>query len=177
MLEAFKYWTYARCDMADLHELRDQARSQLGSPPPSSSPLPLLLDPLFRWSDTRLLDLLNVSAFPDLRQGFIPVFIHLPTMGGRLTDLAEKASMTKQAMGETVEELVKLGYLTRFPDPKDGRAKLIVRTEKGLQAHRVILDAFARIDGELSDMLGAFTLDSLRGSLSKATEAIKASPD
>ena len=159
--------------MADLHELRDQARSQLGSPPPSSSSLALLLDPLFRWSDARLLDLLNASAFADLRQGFIPVFIHLPAEGGRLTDLAEKAGMTKQAMGETVEDLVKLGYLARFPDPKDGRAKLILRTEKGLQAHRVILDVFARIDRELSDMLGAFTLDSLRGSLAKATDAIR----
>ncbi|MDH5798992.1 MAG: MarR family transcriptional regulator [Paracoccaceae bacterium] len=162
--------------MTELEQLQTAGIEVLRNQRPEKPPLMFLIAPLSQWIEARLIELIRQSSFPEARASFNPVFIHLPADGCRLTELAEKAGMTKQAIGETVEELVRLGYLTRFPDPKDGRAKLILRTEKGLQAHRDTLAAFARIDRELSEMLGAFTLDSLRGSLAKATEAVRSGP-
>jgi len=59
------------------------------------------------------------------------VFAHIDLDGTRLTDLANRANMTPQAMGELVDDLERLGYVRRVPDPGDRRAKLIVPTEVG----------------------------------------------
>ena len=48
----------------------------------------------------------------------------------RLTELATLAGMTKQSVGEIVDDLVDLGYVERIPDPADSRAKLICLTEQ-----------------------------------------------
>lgn len=41
--------------------------------------------------------------------------------------------MSLAACSELVNDLEALGYLERLPDPADGRAKLIVPTERGRQ--------------------------------------------
>ena len=48
--------------------------------------------------------------------------------GSRLTDLADRSGLTKQAVGEAVAELERKGYVERVPDPLDGRAKIIKLT-------------------------------------------------
>ena len=62
------------------------------------------------------------------------VFAQISAEGSRLTELARKANMTPQSMGELVDELVDMGYVVRRPDPDDGRAKLIVLTKRGRDA-------------------------------------------
>ena len=47
------------------------------------------------------------------------VFAQLGPEGARLTELARGAQMSPQAMGELVDELEKLGYVRRRPDPRD----------------------------------------------------------
>ncbi len=42
--------------------------------------------------------------------------------------------MTKQSVGEIVDDLVARGYAKRIPDPADRRAKLICLTERGREA-------------------------------------------
>jgi len=46
--------------------------------------------------------------------------------------LALQSGQHKQVIGNLVDELVELGYVTRQPDPSDRRAKLVVPTELGL---------------------------------------------
>ena len=52
----------------------------------------------------------------------------------RLTELAARAELSLSATSELVNELEHLGYLHRIPDPRDGRAKLIVPTDRGHQS-------------------------------------------
>jgi len=59
------------------------------------------------------------------------VIVHLDGAGMRLTGLAERAGMSKQAMGKLVDELEKIGYLERVPDPDDGRAKRVRFSRSG----------------------------------------------
>jgi hypothetical protein len=59
------------------------------------------------------------------------VFAQIDPAGSRLSELARRANMSPQAMGELVDELESLCYLIRRPDPRDRRAKLIVLTRKG----------------------------------------------
>lgn len=139
---------------------------------PRKPPLLFFLAPLVNWFEERHIELIRKSSFMEARRAFNPVFIHLPADGCRLTELAARANMTKQAMAELVEELVDLGYLERFPDPKDRRAKIIVRAEKGLEAHKATMRAFAQIDRELEALIGRNKLEELRAGLAETAETI-----
>lgn len=140
---------------------------------PSTPPLQFLLFYLAEWIDARHIAKIQ-ETLPDGRRTFNPVFIHLPADGCRLTDLAKMANMSKQAMSEIVEEMLELGYLARFPDPNDRRAKIIVRAEKGLAAHQVAMNAFGAVDKNLEELLGPDRLNRLRRELGCALEAIHA---
>ena len=103
-----------------LAKLQADATTLLRDERPAEPPLLFFLIPLVEWFESRHIELIREDTFPEARRAFNPVFIHLPAEGCRLTELAQKANMSKQAMSELVDELVGLGYLVRFPDPKDG---------------------------------------------------------
>jgi DNA-binding MarR family transcriptional regulator len=105
------------------------------------------------------------AGFPQ-RPAHSGVFAHIDLDGTRLTDLAARANMTPQAMGELVDDLVRIGYVRRVPDPTDGRAKLIVPTDLGYGALQAAFDTIAGIEQRLEDLLGARKLRDLRAILS-----------
>jgi len=84
--------------------------------------------------------LVNERALERVRQGrglplraaHTTLFPHIDmTEGSRLTDLARALGVSKQAVGQLVDELVEMGMLERQPDPDDGRAKRVGYTEAG----------------------------------------------
>lgn len=154
--------------MNDLKSLQEAGIRKFRTERPERPPLMFVLGPVFNWIESRHMELIREYGFPEARQAFNPVFIHLPADGCRLTELADRAGISKQAMSEIVEELIDLGYLARFPDPADGRAKLIVRTEKGLKAHDAALASFAQIDREIEARMGADRARDLRSLLAEA---------
>lgn len=160
--------------MDELARLQAESMRVLRDERPESPPLLFYVKPIVDYFEARLIEILREGVhFPEARPAFNPVFIHLPADGCRLTDLAEKAGMTKQAMAEIVEQLIEMGYLARFPDPSDKRAKIIVRTDKGLRAHHGTMAAFARIDAELADMVGSAVMRRLREAAKAAAEAVR----
>jgi DNA-binding MarR family transcriptional regulator len=83
------------------------------------------------------------------------VFAQIDPEGSRLTDLARRANMTPQAMGELVDELEGLGYVTRGPDPTDRRAKLIVLTPRGRAAVKAGKQTIVGLENRITEILGA----------------------
>lgn len=132
---------------------------------PGRPPLPAMLRPLLDWFETRHLELMARAGFDDVRRAHNSVFVNLPGEGRRLTDLADAADISKQAMGELVDDLVDKGYLRRVPDPTDGRAKLIVWADRGERAHHATLEAFSKIEQELAEAFGRERFDDLHVSL------------
>jgi DNA-binding MarR family transcriptional regulator len=65
-----------------------------------------------------------------LQPAHAKVLVHMDIHGSRLTDLAERAGISKQAMGKVIDELESLGYVSRGSH-QDGRAKVIQFTRKG----------------------------------------------
>jgi DNA-binding MarR family transcriptional regulator len=102
------------------------------------------------------------------------VFAQISPDGSRLTVLARKANMTPQAMGELVDELVDMGYLVRRPDPDDGRAKLIVLTQRGRDAVAAGLQTITGIEEQVTKILGERGHRELRRLLSKLLDATDA---
>jgi DNA-binding MarR family transcriptional regulator len=105
------------------------------------------------------------TAGYSIRMAHSMVFVHIELGGIRLTDLASRASMTPQAMGELVDDLQRMGYVERIPDPTDGRAKLIVLTDLGFDILQAAFDTIAGIEARLSELLGPRRLANLRASL------------
>jgi DNA-binding MarR family transcriptional regulator len=118
-----------------------------------------------RWIEQRHLDLLAEAGFPEIRRAHTPVVVHLPSGGMRLTDLADAAGISKQAMAELVDDLEAHGYLERTPDPTDGRAKLLMMTDRARAAHAATLRIFADIETELAAAVGAAALEQVRSTL------------
>jgi DNA-binding MarR family transcriptional regulator len=131
------------------------------SPPPR--PLPALLTGVKLAAIDKLRGRIADAGHPDIREGHGCVFGFIDIdRGSRLTDLAANAGLTKQAVGEAVTELERLGYVTRVPDPQDGRAKIIELTDRGLDAVIKGRRIFAEIEREWADQIGPELMASFR---------------
>ena len=85
--------------------------------------------------------------------------------GVRLTALADRSGLTKQAVGEAVADLERLGYVERVPDPSDGRAKIIRLTERGGQVAAAAEEIFADIERRFAAEVGDERLVEFRDTL------------
>jgi DNA-binding MarR family transcriptional regulator len=120
----------------------------------------------------QVLDALHTAGFGDLRSAHMTVFQNLPPAGCRLTELAAAARMTKQSMGYLVDHLEKGGYLARHADPRDGRASLITRTERGWSVNKVAKDAVRRVQAKWERRLGRQRFGQLRESLAELAASL-----
>ena len=89
--------------------------------------------------------------------------------GTRLTELAGRAGVTKQAMMQMVDELQATGYLRRTPDPMDGRAKIVRLTARGLRQRATARQALAAVEARIKRRLGSRRYDVLRMLLEELT--------
>ena len=78
------------------------------------------------------LALSNLAARAQVGAAHVHITRHLALEGSRLTDLAERAGMTKQAMGDLVTQCEAGGLVVREPDPHDARARRVRFTVTGL---------------------------------------------
>ncbi len=97
---------------------------------------------------------LSEAGLEGLRVPHTHVSAYIEADGSRLTDLARKARMTVPAMLELVDDLERLGYAERRPDPLDRRAKLIVMTPKGWESMRLGQRIISDLEGEYARAIG-----------------------
>ncbi len=93
------------------------------------------------------LALSNLAARDQVGAAHIHITRHLAVGGSRLTDLAQSAGMSKQAMGDLVSQCEAWGLVTREADPHDKRARQVVFTASGL----LWLEAFRRAVAQAED--------------------------
>jgi len=103
----------------------------------------------------------------DLRPAHTALFPHLSLEGIRMTALAQKVGVTKQAVGHIVAELEQAGVLCRVPDPSDGRAKLVRFTAAGYNALLVGFGVLQEVEDELAAELGEALMHRLNRDLAK----------
>lgn len=113
---------------------------------------------------------LAAAGFPDIRPGHGCVFGTIdPECGSRLTELAERAEMTKQSVGEVTSYLEQCGYVERVADPADRRAKIIHLTAKGRQAYETGRRLIEEIEREWAERYGEERIAGLRDTLEAVT--------
>jgi len=131
------------------------------------TPLGVLLSAAERALAAELEEGLRSAGYHDLRAAHAQVFAAIDAQGSRLTDLAGRAGMTKQAMGELVRYLEQHDYLNVEPDSRDRRAKLIRPTARGWSAHQASIALLVDSDRRLSERLGDQGLRDLRSQLAR----------
>ena len=94
------------------------------------------------------------AGYGDVREVHFQIFGNIRLGGVRLTELAERAQLSLAAASELVNDLEMLGYLSRRPDPADGRAKLIDLTERGRDLMGAAGDRVAEIETRWSKLVG-----------------------
>jgi DNA-binding MarR family transcriptional regulator len=126
-------------------------------------PLPAVLAQVKNLAVKDMFKRLAAKGFEDVREGHGCVFGFIDLEhGSRLTDLAERSGLTKQAVGEAVAELERKGYLERMPDPVDGRAKIIKLNERGVEAALTGRRLFKEIEDEWGERYGEERVAILR---------------
>jgi DNA-binding MarR family transcriptional regulator len=115
--------------------------------------------------ERHVLDGYHAAGFTDIRAAHAHIFRLLPPEGCRVTELAERAYTSKQAMGYLVEYLEDHGYVERVPDPNDGRAQIVRRTERGWEVNRTARRLIEQIQTEWAQQVGGERMASMLESL------------
>ncbi|TWD73385.1 DNA-binding MarR family transcriptional regulator [Kribbella amoyensis] len=110
------------------------------------------------------------ARYPGLRASHYRLLDLIPADGARITDLAEVAGMTKQALGQHVDYLQGLGYTESVRLPADRRVRLVRRTPRGDEAAAYALAAIARVEDAWSARLGADRYAEFRATLKELRE-------
>jgi len=136
----------------------------------------ILFQQLARDFERRARSTLRARGHTGLQPSHQVIFASLGPDGARLTDLAARAAMTKQAMGQLVDDLEEQGYVERIPDPADGRAKIVRLTGHGREFLEDAAEVVAAIWRDYADVLGERELARLQSRLGSLLERARDEP-
>ena len=107
-----------------------------------------------------------------IRPSHVTVFSNLGLGAVRVTELADRAHVTQQAMGKMLKELERIGYVVRDIDGSDRRAKKIRPTERGMELMHSIVEVTEKIRQFYARQVGEDTLVDLEQRLSQCMHKI-----
>lgn len=115
--------------------------------------------------ERRVLEILSENGYNEVRYSYFNLTRNLDLTGTITTELARRAEMSKQAMGEIVEHCEKLGLVERVRDTRDARAKIVKFTEAGLTWMKAFRVALSQAEQEMRDELGYLRIDAIASAL------------
>jgi DNA-binding MarR family transcriptional regulator len=93
------------------------------------------------------------------------VFSHLDSEGTRPAEIARRAGISRQAVGQTVAQMREMGLVKLAADPTNRRARLVQPTAKGRRALERSGTGSAAAEKVLSRRIGASRVKALRDAL------------
>lgn len=100
-----------------------------------------------------------------LRTSHTNLFPHLDFEGVRITELARRLDVSKQAVSQTIAELELMDVVETIPDPSDGRARLARFTDKGRAAILQGLTVLRDIESDIERSIGKSKFEELHRAL------------
>jgi DNA-binding MarR family transcriptional regulator len=104
----------------------------------------------------------HARGFTDIQPAHNAVFGTLPVEGARAADMASRAGITRQSMGEVIRDMVDLGLLEAAVDPADRRAKIVQFTEHGTKVARQGFEHILELERTLRATFGDEDVDATR---------------
>src|SRR5687768_13055627 len=123
----------------------------------------------YRAMDDRVVSAMREAGY-DVTVAQARIAQRIADEGSRLTDLAERAQVTKQTASLLVAALEQEGLVERVPDPADGRARLIRFTPRGRAAALRAMEVVMGVEREWTEHLGPELAGQLREALTKLRE-------
>jgi DNA-binding MarR family transcriptional regulator len=111
--------------------------------------------------ETRIVERLREAGNTELSVAHINLTRNLDEGGTRLTELARRASLTKQSMSELVDQVEQTGLIEKRSDPTDGRAKLVCFTAKGFVWLEAFHQALEATENEMREQIGSTVVDQM----------------
>ena len=127
-----------------------------------------------RLLNERAIERIRLRTDQPVRVTHTTVLPHIDLEGTRLTELARRLGVTKQAAGQLVDELEEMGFLERVADPKDARAKLVRYSKKGQAAMLEGLQVLGEIEAEMRDVVGEAKMRAMHEALAAVIASIEA---
>jgi DNA-binding MarR family transcriptional regulator len=112
------------------------------------------------------------TGFPDIRPAHSALLRNLAEGGSTVSELAERAQMTKQSMGYLADRLAAAGYVNLAPDPTDRRAKQVRLTEKGRMASETMIRLSAETERRFAKLIGQTEMTRLRRALEQLADRL-----
>ena len=127
-----------------------------------------LLQETFRQLDQEITPALEDRA-SELTPSQARALLLVDRAGTRLTELARRAGVTKQAMMQMVDDLQEAGFVRRTPDPADARAKAVRLTSRGVRQRALARQAVQMVESRIRRELGPRRYAALRSALEDLT--------
>jgi DNA-binding MarR family transcriptional regulator len=118
-----------------------------------------------RLLDERALARLGALRGQRLRRSHTQLLPHIDLDGTRMSDLAERLGVSKQAVTQLVDELESFGVVERVPDPEDARARRVCFTARGRAGFFEGLATLRELERELGRAIGEKPMAELRSAL------------
>lgn len=120
----------------------------------------------------QVIERLHAAGYEDARAAHAPVMQFIDDDGTRITELAQRAQLTKATVVYLVNDLEALGYVERAADPADRRAKLVRPTALGRQLVDSARQAISELTAEWVELIGERDLAELIRLLMRLNEAL-----
>lgn len=115
--------------------------------------------------ERRVFEILEESGHAQVRYSYLSMTRNLDLSGTTTAELARRAGVTKQAMGEIVEQCEQLGLVVRVPDKRDARAKTVKFTKAGLEWLAAFKVSLEKAEQEMRDEVGYLRVDAIVAAL------------
>lgn len=121
--------------------------------------------------ESRILQQMDAAGYSGFSLSHITITRNLDIDGTRATDLAKRAGITKQSVGELITQLEAGGVIERKPDPTDKRSRIVFFTPLGLEWLNAFGTALQQAEAEMKEELGSQRLKQLKQALADYGEA------
>lgn len=112
------------------------------------------------------------SGYEDVSPAHAQLFRYPGLDGQRPTEVADQLQITKQSVNDLLGQLEHRGYLTREPDPTDGRARVVRLTTKGRRLQTTIHGQARRAEQRIADRLGPRRFAQLQHALEDLNDLV-----
>ena len=154
---------------------RDQTARDSAASPRQPPFVGALLRMTYEAARRRQLQAQKERGFTDLNQAHLSVLVFPPPDGDRPTDMAERTSMTKQAMNYLLGQLESFGYLERRARNRRGR-RLVYLTQRGWQFYETQWAAMQQLEVEWAGIIGRKRFEEFMSVLTELASLDHAQP-
>ncbi len=115
---------------------------------------------------------LQRRGYHNTRPGHSALLANLDLDGNSVTELADRAQISKQVMGRLAIELEDMGFITREPSADDGRMLMLRFTRVGKQVVRASVAIVEDLERDLEAQIGTRGLATMKRALSTIIEQV-----